>query len=65
MGGVDNMKVYIVVKSSYVHNLEDEPNNELVEIDCVKATRDGALERIKELAVKGYRGADYREVWYS
>ena len=57
------MKVYVVIKSSDIPNRET--NMELVQIDCVKATEDGALERIKELALKGYRGADFREVWYS
>jgi len=57
------MKVYIVIKSSDIPNRDDCPNRELVEIDCVKATLDGTLERIKELAISGYRGADYRESW--
>jgi len=57
------MKVYIVIKDSDVPNHDDCPNRELVEIDCVKATRDGALKRISELAILGYRCADYREAW--
>lgn len=57
------MKVFVVIKDSDIPNRYDEPHRELVEIDCVKATRDGALERIKELAISGWRTADYREVW--
>lgn len=57
------MKVYIVIKSSDTPNAYDNPSRELVEIDCVRVTLDGALERIKELAVKGVMGAGYREAW--
>lgn len=57
------MKVFLVIKNCQWP--DDELNRELVEFDCVKATLDGALERIKELAVDGHRGADFREIWFT
>lgn len=57
------MKVFVVIKDSEIPNRDDCPNRELVEIDCVKSTLNGALERIRELTVSGYRCADYRESW--